>query len=133
MWNSWHNKKIDFVLKFNDYLKKMVATDEVRCGISKIQCIWKWFEEIRKVLRVGRELSEKGQMNSPTTANENDEELKKIILNIRYEGIKLGGEYISISKKICENCEEPYGRTFCQSLNKKGEEIKIVRNNGIES
>ena len=132
MWNSWHNKKIDFVLKFNDYLKKMVATNEVQMWYKKIQCIWKWFEEIRKVLRVSRELSEKGQMNSPTMANENDEELKKIILKIRDEGIKLGGEYIAISKKICENCENHMEELFVKVMNKKGEEIKIVRNNGIE-
>jgi hypothetical protein len=132
MWNSWHNKKIDFVLKFNDYLKKMVTTDEVQMWYKKIQCIWKWFEEIRKVLRVGRELSEKGLMNSPTTANENDEELKKTIWKIRYEGMKLGGDYIAISKKICENCINHMEELFVKVMNKKGEEIKIVRNNGIE-
>jgi hypothetical protein len=132
MWNSWHNKRIDFVLKFNDYLKKMVATDEVQMWYKKIQCIWKWFEEIRTVLRVGRELSEKGQMNSPTTANENDGELKKIILKIRDEGMKLGGDYIAISKKICENCENHMEELFVKVMNKKGDEIKIVRNNGIE-
>jgi hypothetical protein len=131
MWNSWHNKRIDFVLKFNDYLKKMVETDEVQMWYKKIQCIWKWFEEIRTVLRVGRELSEKGQMNSPT-ANENDGELKKIILKIRYEGMKLGGDYIAISKKICENCENHMEELFVKVMNKKGDEIKIVRNNGIE-
>jgi len=65
-------------LKFNDYLKKMVATDEVRMWYKKIQSIWKWFEEIRKVLRVSRELSEKGQINSPTMTNEMNQELKKI-------------------------------------------------------
>jgi hypothetical protein len=132
MWNSWHNKKIDFVLKFNDYLKKMVTTEEVQMWYKKIQCIWKWFEEIRKVLRVGRELSEKGQMNSPTTANENNEELKKILLIIRNEGMKLGGDYIAISKKICENCENHMEELFVKVMNKKGDEIKIVRNNGIE-
>jgi hypothetical protein len=132
MWNSWHNKKIGFVLKFNDYLKKMVATNEVQMWYKKIQCIWKWFEEIRKVLRVSRELSEKGQMNSPTTANENDEELKDTILKIRDEGMKLGGDYIAISKKICENCENHMEELFVKVMNKKGEEIKIVRNNGIE-
>ena len=50
MWNAWHNKKIGFVLKFNKYLKKMVDTNEVMMWYKKIQCIWKWFEEIRKVL-----------------------------------------------------------------------------------
>jgi hypothetical protein len=132
MWNSWHNKKIGFVLKFNEYLKKMVATNEVQMWYKKIQCIWKWFEEIRKVLRVSRELSEKGQMNSPTMANENDQELKKAILKIRDEGMKLGGEYIAISKKICENCENHMDELFVKVMNKRGEEIKIVRNNGIE-
>lgn len=132
MWNSWHNKKIDFVLKFNDYLKKMVATNEVQIWYKKIQFIWKWFEEIRKVLRVSRELSEKGQMNSPTMANENDQELKKMILKIREEGMKLGGEYIAISEQICGNCEKHMEELFVKVLNKKGDEIKIVRNNGIE-
>lgn len=132
MWNSWHNKKIDFVLKFNDYLKKMVATDEVQMWYKKIKCIWKWFEEIRKVLRVSRELSEKGQMNSRTMSNENDEGLKKTILKIRDEGMKLGGDYVAISKKICENCENHMEELFVKVMNKKGDEIKIVRNNGIE-
>jgi len=132
MWNAWHNKKIDFVLKFNDYLKKIVATNEVQMWYNKIEYIWKWFEEIRKVLRVSRELSEKGQMNSPTLANENDHELKKTILKIREEGRKLGGEYIAISEQICENCENHMEELFVKVMNKKGDEIKIVRNNGIE-
>jgi len=132
MWNAWHNKKIDFVLKFNEYLKKMVATNEVEMWYKKIQCIWKWFEEIRKVLRVSRELSEKGQINSPTMANENDLEFKKTILKIRDEGRKLGGEFTMISEKIFENCENHMEELFVKVMNKNGEEIKLVRNNGIE-
>ncbi len=132
MWNSWHNKKIGFVLKFNEYLKKMVDTNEVQMWYKKIQCIWKWFEEIRKVLRVSRELSQKGQMNSPTMANEIDQELKKIILKIRDEGRKLGGEFIAISERIYENCENHMEELFVKVMNKNGEEIKIMRNNGIE-
>jgi hypothetical protein len=132
MWNAWHNKKIDFVLKFNEYLKKMVATNEVEMWYKKMQCIWKWFEEIRKVLRVSRELSEKGQINSPTMANENDLEFKKTILKIRDEGRKLGGEFTMISEKICENCENHMEELFVKVMNKNGEEIKLVRNNGIE-
>jgi len=119
MWNAWHNKKIGFVLKFNKYLKKMVDTNEVQMWYKKIQFIWKWFEEIRKVLRVSRELSEKGQMNSPTMANENDKELKKTILKIRDEGRKLGGEYIAISEKICEICEKHIEELFVKVMNKK--------------
>src|SRR3989304_5893266 len=110
----------------------MVDTNEVQMWYKKIQFIWKWFEEIRKVLRVSRELSEKGQMNSPTMANENDKELNKTILKIRDEGRKLGGEYIAISEKICENCENHMEELFVKVMNKNGEEIKIVRNNGIE-
>jgi len=132
MCNSWHNKKIGFVLKFNGYLKKMVNTNEVQICYKKIQCIWKWFEEIRKVLRVSRELSEKGQINSPTMANEIDQELKKTILKIRDEGRKLGGEFIAISEKIYENCQNHMDELFVKVMNKNGEEIKIVRNNGIE-
>ena len=82
--------------------------------------------------KVSRELSEKGQMNSPTMANESDQELNKTILKIRDEGKKLGGEYIAISEKICENCENHMEELFVKVMNKKGKEIKIVRNNGIE-
>jgi len=132
MWNSWHNKKIGFVLKFNEYLKKMVNTKEVQMLHTKIQCIWKWFEEIRKVLRVSRELSEKGQINSATMSNEIDNELKKTILKIRDEGKKLGEEYIAISEKIYENCQNHMDELFVKVMNKNGEEIEIVRTNGIE-
>lgn len=132
MWNAWHNKKIGFVLKFNKYLKKMVDTNEVMMWYKKIQCIWNWFEEIRKVLRVSRELSEKEQNNSPTMANEMDQKLKKTILKIRDEGRKLGGDFIAISEKIFENCQNHMDELFVKVLNKNGEEIKIVRNNGIE-
>ncbi len=132
MWNAWHNKKIGFVLKFNEYLKKMVDTNDVMMWYKKIQRIWKWFEEIRKVLRVSRELSEKGQLNSPTMANEIDQELKKTILKIRDEGRKLGGEFTAISEKIFENCQNHMDELFVKVMNKNGEEIKIVRNNGIE-
>ncbi len=58
--------------------------------------------------------------------------MKKTILKIRDEGRKLGGEYIAISEKICENCENHMEELFVKVMNKNGEEIKIVRNNGIE-
>jgi len=132
MWNAWHNKKIVFVLNFNKYLKKMVDTNEVMMWHKKIQCIWKWFEEIRKVLRVSREFSEKEQNNSPTMANEMDQKLKQTILKIRDEGMKLGGDFIAISEKIYENCQNHMDELFVKVMNKNGEEIKIVRNNGIE-
>jgi hypothetical protein len=132
MWNAWHDKKIGFVLKFNEYLKNMININEVQIWYQKIQCSWKWFEEIRKVLRVSRELSLKGQINSPTMANEMNQELKKTILKIRDEGRKLGGEYIAISEKIYDNCQNHMDELFVKVFNKRGEEIKIVRNNGIE-
>lgn len=104
MWNAWHNIGVWVVLKFAEYLKKLADTNEVMNSYDKIKRIWEWFEEIRKVLRVSREFSEKEQNNLPTTANEIEPKFWEIILKIREEGWKLGGDFIEISKRICENC-----------------------------
>lgn len=132
MWNAWHNKGLWVVLKFMEYLKKLADTKEVMSSYNKIKCIWKWFEEIRKVLRVSREFSGKEQNNLPTEANEIKPKFKETILKIRKEGWKLGGEFTEISKKICGNCESHLDELFVKVIDKKGKEIKIVRHNGLE-
>jgi hypothetical protein len=38
MWNAWHNKKIGFVLKFNDYLKKSML---LMRGLKKLSAVQK--------------------------------------------------------------------------------------------
>jgi hypothetical protein len=132
MWNAWHNKGLVLVLKFEEYLKKLAETQEVMNSYKKIKLIWKWFEEIRKVLRMSREFSGKEQNNFPTNANEIKPKFIETILKIREDGWKLGGEFTEISKKICDNCQGHLDELFVKVIDKYGKEIKIIRHNGLE-
>jgi len=132
MWNAWHNIGVKVVLKFEDYLKKLTETMEVKALHSKIKVIWGWFEEIRRVLRVSREFSKNEQDVLPTKANEMEPEFNDTIVKIREEGWKLGGEYVEISKRILQNCRNHKDELFVKVKNIHGEEIRIIRHNGIE-
>lgn len=132
MWNAWHNKGLVSVLKLEEYLKTLASNKEVMNSYKNIKSIWKWFEEIRKVLRVSREFSGKEQNNLPTKAEEIKPKFRETILKIRDEGWKLGGEFTEISKKICDNCESHLGELFVKVIDKYGKEIKIIRHNGLE-
>jgi Asp-tRNA(Asn)/Glu-tRNA(Gln) amidotransferase C subunit len=132
MWNAWHNIGVKVVLKFEGYLKKLTETMEVKALHSKIKVIWGWFEEIRKVLRVSREFSTNEQDISPTKANEMEPEFNDMLMKIRDEGRKLGDEYVGISKRILQNCYDHMDELFVKVKDIHGEEIRIIRNNGIE-
>jgi hypothetical protein len=132
MWNAWHNIGVKVVLKFEGYLKKLTETMEGKALHSKIKIIWGWFEEIRKVLRVSREFSTNEQDISPTKANEMEPEFNDMLMKIRDEGRKLGGEYVEISKRILQNCYDHMDELFVKVKDIHGEEIRIIRNNGIE-
>jgi hypothetical protein len=132
MWNACHNKGLWMVLKLDEYLKTLAKTPELMISYHKIKHIWKWFDEIRKVLRVSREFSGKEQNNLPTRANEIEPKFWESVSKIREEGRKLGGEFIEISKKLCDNCKNHLDELFVKVVDKKGNEIKIIRHNGIE-
>jgi len=132
MWNAWHDKGLWTVLKFEEYLKMFANTKEVFNSYHKIKRMWGWFEEIRKVLQVSREFSEKEQNNLPTKADEIEPKFREKILKIRKEGWKLDGEFKEISKKICDNCLIHLDELFVKVIDKNGKEIKIIRHNGLE-
>jgi hypothetical protein len=132
MWNAWHDIGVKIVLKFEEYLQKLSETMEVKILHSKIQVIWRWFDEIRKVLRVSREFSTNEQDVSPTKANEMESKFNDVIMKIRTKGQKLGGEYEKISKRIFQNCHDHMDELFVKVKDIHGEEIRIIRNNGIE-
>jgi len=132
MWNARHNKAFWIVLKFEGYLKKLADAKEVIDLYSEIKQSWEWFEEIRTVLRVSREFSEKEQDHLPTKIDEIKPKFMDTILKIRKKGQKLGGQFINISKKICENCEKHLEELFVKVNDKDGHEIKIIRHNGLE-
>jgi hypothetical protein len=132
MWNAWHNIGVKAVLKFEEYLKKLTETQEVKALHSKIKAIWEWFEEIRRVLRVSREFSTNEQNVSPTKANDLEPEFKDLLNKIRDESRKLGDGFVEISKRILKNCYDHMDELFVKVKDIRGEEIRIIRNNGIE-
>ncbi len=132
MWNARHNIGVKVVLKFEDYLKKLTETMEIKAFYSKIRIIQLWFENIRKVLRVSREFSEKEQNVFPTKVNEIEPKFYDTIMKIKDEGRKLGGEFVEISMKIFQNCYDHMDELFVEVKDVNGKEIRIIRHNGIE-
>src|SRR3989337_3216433 len=55
-----------------------------------------------------------------------------MIIKIRDQGQRSGGEYVEISKKIFQNCHDHMDELFVKVKDMNGEEIRIIRNNGIE-
>ncbi len=105
---------------------------EIKVWHSRIKLIQEWFEEIRKVLRVSREFSDKEQNVLPTKVNEIEPKFYDTIIKIRNEGRKFGGEYVDISKKIFQNCYDHMDELFVEVKDLNGEKIRIIRHNGIE-
>ncbi len=132
MWNARHNVCVKAVLKLEDYLKKLAETIEIKAWHTRIKLIQEWFDEIRKVLRVSREFSDKEQNVQPSKASDIEPKFYDTIIKIRNEGRKLGAEYVEISKQIFQNCYDHMNELFVEVKNINGEEIGIVRHNGIE-
>ena len=59
-------------------------------------------------------------------------EFNEVLMKIRTEGRKLGGEYEEISKRIFQNCHDHMDELFVEVKDMNGDEIRIIRNNGIE-
>ncbi|MEW5761272.1 MAG: hypothetical protein AB1779_10965 [Candidatus Thermoplasmatota archaeon] len=77
-------------------------------------------------------MSEKELNNVPTSAHELRKGLEKVLKDIRTGGRNHGDEFEKISKKICEYSEGHMEELFASVKDRVGNEIKIVRHNGIE-
>ncbi len=132
MWNAWHNLGVWVVLKFDEYLGELAENNDVKISCNEIKRIWSWFEQIRRVLQISRELSGKEQNSVPTGANELKQKLEYVLMKIRTESRDGGGNFVEIAEKICNNCQEHMEELFVEVKDKNGREVKIVRHNGIE-
>jgi uncharacterized protein YllA (UPF0747 family) len=81
---------------------------------------------------VSREFSTNEQDVSPTKANEKEPEFKELLKKIRDNSRKLGDDFVKISKRILKNCDDHLDELFVKVRGIHGEEIRIIRNNGIE-
>jgi len=132
MWNARHNFGVSVVLKFGAYLKKLVDDEDVKSYFTTVGHIWKWFEDIRCVLRVSREFSGKEQNNRPTDDAKLKRDTIEVMKKIRGEGRKVGGDLEKVSKKIYENCQSHMDELFVEVVNNEGEILDVVRHNALE-
>lgn len=119
-------------MKFDEYLGELTENDDVKISCTEIKRIWRWFEEIRNVLQISRELSGREQNNVPTSAVELKQKLECLLMKIRAESREAGGDFAMIADKICNNCQEHMDELFVEIKDKNGKEAKIVRHNVIE-
>jgi hypothetical protein len=132
MWNAWHNLGVWVVLKFDEFLGELTENDDVKKDCTEIKRIWNWFEQIRNVLQISRELSGREQNNVPTSAEELKQKLESLLRKIREESREEEGGFVRIAEKICNNCQEHMEELFVEVRDTNGREVKIVRHNGIE-
>jgi hypothetical protein len=132
MWNAIHNFGVSVVLKFDAYLKKLVDDEDVKSYFTMVGHIWRWFEEIRCVLRVSREFSGKEQNNRPTDAVKLKRDTVEAMKKIRGEGRKIGGDLEKVSEKIYENCQSHMDELFVKVVDEKGDILDVVRHNALE-
>lgn len=131
-WNASHNLAVGAVLDFSSKLEKLAETSDIRTQHLRIKKIWRWFERVRKVLGVSRHLSKNGQKVDPSNAKDIERKLKKALAKIEREGREMGGELQDVSEEIAENCRQHWGELIVEVKDRFGNDVKIVRHNGIE-
>lgn len=132
MWNAAHNFGVHITLDFTGKLRKLVENSDVKTRYHQIMRIWVWFEKVRKVLRVSRDLSGKEQNTIPTSAEDMKTKLKQVLKKIENESCGLDDEFQKASEKIRKICQDHMEELFVKVDDQDGNEMKIVRHNGVE-
>ncbi|MHB8359633.1 MAG: hypothetical protein ACYDCP_09060 [Thermoplasmataceae archaeon] len=93
--------------------------------------VWEWFENIRKAVRVSRELNskEKGETQDIGIIGI---ELNRTLSDIIEEGEFTGGELKRISGIFRKRIEDHRSELLSPVTGKDGKTVNIVRHNGIE-
>lgn len=131
-WNASHNFVVDPVSKLMYGLVNLLENEHVMKRYYRIEHILRWFDNIRDVLMVSRNMSTNEQADIATSAEELKDNLRDVLRIIEKEGRELGGELESVTKKIIANCERHWDELIIYVNDHFGNEIKIVRHNGIE-
>lgn len=132
MWNAAHNFGVHITLDFTEKLRKLVDRSDVKTRYHQIKRVWVWFEKVRTVLRVSRDLSGKEQNTIPTSAEDMKTRLKQVLKKIENESCGLDDEFQKVSEKIRKICQDHMEELFVKVKDKDGKEMKIVRHNGVE-
>ena len=131
-WNKFHNLDISKITEFSKKIDAITSNTNVNTQYTNIKEIWTWFEKVRKTLRVGRHLSQKGSNTAPTNAQKMKEDLETILIVIDTEGKTKGGELLQAARQITKNCRQHINELFVEVKDNFGNVVEIMRDNNIQ-
>jgi len=132
LWDASQNFCVAAILDLSKKLKELINAQGVLDLYYQIGCIWRWFEKLRKTLKISRHLSGNEQISTPISSEEVRYKLKVILMAIEKEGRDVGGEIEKVSKKIIQNVYRHWDELTVEVMDNFGNELKIVRHNNVE-
>lgn len=129
--NASRLMKVDAILDLNSDIEHITKDKAVMGKYSILSRTWAWFEEVRKALRVARDLSS-GSSQEPVSIETMGKDLNQSLQAIMDEGAFTGGELERISIMFRDRIEDHRVELLSPVLDHEGKQIHAVRHNGIE-
>jgi len=130
-WNAENKMAVSSVVEFYEKIEELVRAEDVKKHFLVLEKVWNWFEAVRKILDVSRHLKDDKQKTYPKTAADINNELRKLIEQIKNECNNCGAKINSISKIIFSECTEHWDELTREIKDKNGHDVNIFRHNGI--
>ncbi len=130
-WNAENKMALSSVLELYEKIDELFMTEDVKKHFLVLEKIWSWFEAIRKILDVSRHLKDEKQKKYPKTAADINNDLRKLIEQIKKDCNNCDVKINSISKIIISECMEHWDELTKEIKDKNGSDVNIFRHNGI--
>ena len=130
-WNAEQNLAVNIILDLFDNVEYLAQADDIKTHFFRIEKCWKWFMEVRRILEVHRHLKDEGRFEDPKLSADIKIGLNDLISKIISEIDKKDKKIDNISKIIIEECTEHWEELTAEIKDHKGNEVRIVRHNGI--
>lgn len=131
-WNKKNNMFVKEVIYLSDQLQIIMENKNISSKQAVIQKIWNWFERIRVVLRIGRNLSERECNNETSNAKIIKQKMNKIIREIKKEAISQDKELKRAADQIVHNYKKHSEELFVEVKDISGKVVNILRDNNIQ-
>ncbi|MHB8395606.1 MAG: hypothetical protein ACYDAZ_00150 [Thermoplasmataceae archaeon] len=130
-WNASHLMTVNPVIDLYSTVREITHEPDVLEKYRIIVRIWEWFENVRKALRVSRELNSR-EAKEATDIGIIGRDLNRALSGIMKEGEFTGGELWRISRIFRKRIEDHRSELLSPVTGKDGKTINVVRHNGIE-
>lgn len=130
-WNAEQNLAVKIILDLFENVEKLTQAADIKTHYFRIEKCWKWYMEMRKILEVHRHLKDEGCHDNPKLSVNIKNGLNDLISKIKSEIDKKDKEIGNISKIIIDECTDHWEELTAEIKDHKGNEVKIVRHNGI--